>query len=174
MSFFIPEQKSNWRNEMPAGAIKSAEEMLDLVIEARKEKKAIRIYTVSQSGHLSCFYIYSKTKLYRPGGKHPNPTYDSLDNTNHVLYPILKDHSLIGYKQTNNRWFKGDELLESYIPALSKFKPTEHRMFQNKKHAENYSKALSSDPQYMLEVKQWHEYCRKSFSSFDWGMDGDY
>lgn len=161
--FNRPQKKSNWRNEMPTGAIRSVEEMLDLVIEARKTKRAIRIYTVNQGGSLSTFYIYSKTKLYRPGGKHPNPNW-GIDNVNYVLYPIVKDHSCIGYKTTNRRWFKSDEILESFIPALSKYPAVEHRMFTNKMAAEKYSKALSSDPIYMNEVREWHAYCYRMFN----------
>lgn len=156
------QNRTNYHKKFPAGALKTVEEVLDLVIEARKERKAIRIWTVQQSGYLSCFYLISKTKLYRPGGKHPDPSYSSIDNVNHVLYPTVSDHSIIGMKSTNNRWFKGHTLLESY-GIKTNFK-NEHRMFTNYKLAKQYSEQLKNDPIYIEDVKRWHAYCGRLFS----------
>lgn len=156
--------RTDYHKQFPAGALRRVQDVLDLVIEARKEHKAIRIWTVEQAGYLSCFYIISRTKLYHPGGKHPDPVYSSIDNINHVLYPTISDHSSIGYKKTNNRWFKTHTLCESF--GIEIHYPTEHRMFTNYKLALQYSNQLKNDKIYLEDVAQWHAYCAKIFSSY--------
>lgn len=158
--------RTNYHREWPTGSFKSVEEVLDLVIEARKTKRAIRIYTVCQSGHISVFYITSKTKLYRPGGKHPDPVF-SIDNVNHVLYPTFHDHYRSGMwrsSKTNERWYKTHELLESY--GIKTNYQTEHRMFTNKRAATEYSAKLKADPIYIEDVAEWHKYCHRMFGDY--------
>lgn len=152
--------RTNYHKQFPAGSLQRVQDVLDLVIEARKERKAIRIWTVGQSGYLSCFYILSKTKLYRPGGKHPDPNY-SIDNVNHVLYPTVSDHPSVGYRKTNDRWFKTHELCESY-GIMTRFE-SEHRMFTNYKLALQYSNTLKNDKTYIEDVARWHSYCERMF-----------
>lgn len=165
MSMFgRPTKKSNWRNEMPPGAIKSMEEMRDLIIEARKEKKAIRIYTVNQGGRLGTFYIISKSRIYKKGSPFPDRMglNRGINDIGDVIEPAIHDHSCINMRGTNRRWFKSHEFIDSYTGDY-----TEHRMFTNKQHALNYSNKLKNDPVYQQEVKDWHAYCDKMFNDYD-------
>lgn len=155
-----------YANHWPAGAIRSKEELMDLVIEARKEKKAIRIHTVNQSGYMSVFYIYSKTKLYKTGTPHPNPVLSGISCPSDVLYPVFHDHSRITKHRGVQRWFKTDEHPASY--GIDDRYGTDHRMFTNKMHAENYSELLKNDPEYLEEVRQWHAKCNKLFRDIGW------
>ena len=160
-----PTKQTTYHLEYPTGALQRVEDVLDLVIEARKSRKAIRIYTVNQSGHIRIFFLTSKTKLYRPGGKHPDSHF-SIDNVNHVLYPIYDDYGSLGYTIPKERWMRNHQLLESY-GIKSRFQ-TAHRMFTNKMAAGEYSQTLKNDPQYMKEVREWHDFCNELFSDISY------
>lgn len=156
--------RNTYYGKYPVGALKTRNEVLDLVIEARKEKKAIRIWTVNQLGRISAFYIYSKTKLYNQGA--PNPCNDGLEKVLfNMLYPVIHDHTIISHKKTNMRWFKTHEFIGSY--GVEETYNTEHRMFTNKRAATNYSNTLKNDPKYRADVEAHHQECAKLFSSFD-------
>lgn len=154
-------------NYYPTGALRTREEVLDLVIEARKEKKAIRIYTVNQGGHLDCFYIYSKTKLHKKGAPDPTPYPLKKGVLFDMLYPIVHDHRSISSSKTNKRWFKWHEYIGSYGIKDGSPYPTEHRMFTNKRAAEEYSTLLQNDREYQEGIVRWHKYCNKMFDAFD-------
>lgn len=164
--FNRPKQKSNWRNEYPIGALKTREEVLDLVIEARKSKRAIRFYTVNQSGSLGIFYITSKTRLLKKGSPYPKgqPLEGEINDIGDKIAPTYSDHSkYFGGRGVKNRFCRTDgEFLGSY--GIVSPGSTEHRLFTNRMAAEKYSKALSSDPVYMNEVKEWHAYCDRMFN----------
>lgn len=150
-------------NYWPTGSLKRIEDILDLVIEARKTKRAIRVYTVTQLGYIDEFYLTSKTKLYRPGATHP--THSDILCQCHTLYPVFDDHSCIGRLKTNTRWFRTDELLESYGVGNVRYS-TEHRMFTNQRAALEYSQFLKNDPVYIQEVREWHDHCAELFQKF--------
>jgi len=158
-----PTKQTTYHLEYPTGALQRVEDVLDLVIEARKSRKAIRIYAVVQSGYIRTFFLTSKTKLYRPGGKHPDPHF-SIDNVNHVLYPIYADYGSLGYTIPKKRYMRGHELLESF-GINSRFESA-HRIFTGRIAAEVYSQKLQHDSQYMKEVREWHAFCDELFSDY--------
>lgn len=136
----------------PLGAILKREEIIELVIEARKEKKAIRVWTVTQSGHLSCFYITSKSRLH----KNESAGQWKLD--------CYHDHSVIGMKNTNRRWFKNHELMGSY--NIESYGGNCHFAFTSKIAAKRYSEELKNDKDYIQSVKDWHSQCDRMFGRF--------
>ncbi len=133
----------------PLGAIQKREEIIELVIEARKEKKAIRVWTVTQSGHLSCFYITSKSRLHK------------ADTAGQWKVDCYHDHSLIGMKQTNDRWFKHYELMGSY--NIESCGGNCHFAFTSRIAAKRYSEELKNDNDYIQSVKEWHDRCDRMF-----------
>lgn len=146
----------------PVGAIRTRQEVRDLVIEARKEKKAIRIWTVTQSGHLDCFYLTSKSRLHKPEDLGLRYTSEN----DHAFWHVdaVVDHSCIGMKGTNSRWFKKHELLGSYNIEASGGNC--HYAFTSKLAASRYSEELKNDARYQQSVKEHHERCARMFSGW--------
>lgn len=156
---------SNDRTSKPAppGAIRTRNEIGDLVIEARKEKKAIRVWTVTQSGYLSCFYITSKSRLHKPDDK-PHMK-DYANDPSFWYVSAFHDHANIGYRTTNKRWFRHDEIMGSY--NIESFGGNCHYAFTSKIAALRYSEELKNDEAYLLFVKQHHDRCKRMFREMD-------
>lgn len=139
---------------------------MDLVIESRKTKKAIRLYTVEQSGHISEYFITSKTQHYKKGSPDPKPGYQGIDSVADQIYPVYRKWSFKGnsgpFKDRYNRdnLFYGQHVLDDYS--------SEFRLFTNKMAATNYSETLKNDPEYVEEVKRWHAHCNNLFDSIRW------
>lgn len=150
------------RTEMkpPAGAILYRQEIRDLVIEARKGKKAIRVYTVTQGGRLDCFYIYSRSRLHKP--EDAGLSFTSENDPGQWFVDVIDDHACIGRKKTNDRWFKTKEVLGSY--NIESFGGNCHYAFTSKLAAQAYSNELKNDATYQQYVKDWHAHCDKLFA----------
>lgn len=149
-----------WIYEYPPGAIKSREELRDIITEARKEKKAIRLYSVSQSGSFGILYLTSKSRLKKPKKETGLCSGDSFYSVAVIKEVTWRDRS-----GTAER-FRRDELLcGTYSIGVNP--SAEHRLFTNRTHAENYSKKLKSSKAYMQYVDAWHAYCAKMFDDFD-------
>lgn len=147
-----------------AGAIRTSQEIVDLVIEARKEKKAIRLYCVGQMGQISAFYLTSKSRYVRNKRERDGsssligPAYDEVTGFN--------DHAFGKHTGTNRRWHKSRILAGTYdLGGSSGFSP-EHRLFTNRLLAERYGEALKADPEYVAGVKAHWARCRTMFSGW--------
>lgn len=129
------------------------------MIEARKEKKAIRIWTVAQSGRLGCFYLTSRSRLHKPADKPHMQAY--ADNPSFWYVTAVHDHSSLGYRTTNKRWFKGDEIMGSW--NIESYGANCHYAFTSKLAAERYSKELQNDARYLQSVREHHARCDAMF-----------
>lgn len=148
--------KTTFWKEYPAGAIKHRQEVLDLIIEARKEKKAIRLYAVEQSGHLREMFLTSKSRMVKPkeDGMCTGPRFYMVEHTR-TLYN--------GYNR--KEYYESHILMGSYDIGVPN--DTEHRLFTNRKLAEQYSETLKNSKEYLQEVKEHHERCNRMFRSID-------
>lgn len=138
----------------PPGAIRFRRELLDLVIEARKEKKAIRIYLVSQSGYMSEFFITSKSRMSKP--KHETG-----------LASGSSFYSVNGWRKSHfrdNGYYKSEILTGSYNIECSS--SSNHCAFTNFLSAKKYSDHLKDDAAYVACVKAHHAWCNKIFRDF--------
>lgn len=147
-------RESKWSFKYPPGAVKTRDELRDLIIEARKEKKAIRLYAVGQMGHLRVYYLTSTSQLQKPKYKTGLCSGDSFYST-----AAYVDHSCIGHNKTNNRWFKDQILCGSY--SIGTMSSEHHRLFTNKMHAENYATELKNDAEYVKSVHEHWEWCSR-------------
>ncbi len=154
--------RTNYYREYPPGAIQHMDDLMAIIIEARKEKKAIRLWTVQQSGYLSPLYIVSKTKRYKAGT--PNPTSPN-DISLHadIIYPVFRDFSSYGWSK---RWHQSHEYPSQY--GINSNFNVEHRVFTNKAMAERYSETLKNDRVYMEDVKNWHAECNRMFGGLEY------
>lgn len=102
-------------DQWPTGAIRGNENLMDLVIEARKEKKAIRLYAVQQSGFITTLYICSKTKMYKAGQDRRG--IKELEFTDHgdILYPIFQDYSFKANEKLISRVNKTYFFTEQFV-----------------------------------------------------------
>lgn len=140
----------------PVGRIKTRDELVDLIIEARKEKKAVRIWTVAQSGYLSPFFITSKSRLEKPD---ESAGYSRDDNFYEVKGYKL---STFGNRtRAEDRYYRDRILTGSYNIGCNG--GSHHYAFTNRVLAERYSETLKTDPIYTQYVKDWHAYCDRTF-----------
>ena len=142
--------------EPPRGRIKTRAEMRDLIIEARKEKKAIRVYLVEQSGYLTEFFITSRSRLEKPQS-------ESGICSGSNFYRV-KGRKLANWKRDASlaaRYYAVEILMGSYnIEANG---GNDHYAFTNRALAERHSKFLQTDAAYCKYVKDWHAYCDHTF-----------
>ncbi len=142
----------------PAGRIKTREELLDLIIEARKGKKAIRIYLVEQSGHMAQFFLTSKSRLSKPEAEEglcSGPNFYSVNGK-----------KLAGWERRRapkHRYYSDKILCGSYGIGVAQYLGSPHYAFTNRLHAERYSLFLKTHPAYTKYVKDWHAYCAENF-----------
>jgi hypothetical protein len=140
----------------PAGRIKTRGELLDLIIEARKEKKAIRLYLVEQSGHLGEFFITSQSRLSKPKyetGLASGPNFYSVNGRKLAYWE--RDAA------PKRRYYSYEILTGSYNIEVDG--SSDHYAFTNRALAERYSNFLKNDAAYMRYVREWHAYCDKVF-----------
>lgn len=147
--------------EPPAGRIKTREELLDLIIEARKDRKAIRIYLVEQSGHMGQFFLTSKSKLNKPeaeDGLCSGPNFYSVNG-----------RKLAGWERhraPKHRYYSDSILCGTYGIGVPQYSGSPHYAFTNRLLAERYSLFLKTHAAYMKYVKDWHAYCDRTFPMF--------
>lgn len=144
---------SKWSNRYPPGSIKTREEFRDLVIEARKGKKAIRIYLVEQMGHLREVFLTSKSQLTKSN-------VESLKSDERQMRCHVMAHGL--YK--GERYYPTYILMGSY--SIGVMSSEHHRAFTNRMSAEQYASELKNDPKYVAEVKAHWARCESLFGRF--------
>ena len=147
--------------EPPAGRIRTREELRDLVIEARKERKAIRIYLVQQSGYMNEFFITSRSRLEKP--KHEEGLC-SGDN-----FYSVNGHQLSTFgspKSPKDRYYKTEILCGSFGIGVRQLGGSPHYAFTNRVTAQRYSLFLKTHKAYMQYVRDWHAYCDRTFPRF--------
>lgn len=156
-------QRSNVYSQWPIGSIRGYEQLMDLVIEARKERKAIRLYTVEQSGYIQKIYIYSKTKLYKVGQARPK----GCEYTDHgsILFPVFEEYNFKAGKPLIERMRKDFFFCDQHI--LGKHN-SEFRLFSNRKAAEEYSNHLKTNKLYIQDVADHHSRCNEMFRNIGW------
>lgn len=141
---------SKWSNRYPAGSIKTREEFRDLVIEARKGKKAIRIYLVEQMGHMREVFLTSKSQMHKPTESVPGDAFFKC----HVMAKI----------SSPKEYYPTDILMGSY--SIGVMSSEHHRAFTNRMSAEQYASELKNDPEYVAEVKAHWARCERLFGKF--------
>lgn len=134
----------------PKGAIKTQGELTDLIVEARTEKKAIRLYAVEQGGHFSEVFLTSKSKCF-------------ANETSPDIYQVkLWARSPFGQA----RFCRSSRCLGD-LNIASKTKPARfynrHMLFSNRKLAEAYSTCLKNDLAYQREIREHHARCARMF-----------
>lgn len=139
--------------ERPKGRIKTLAELQDIIIEARKEKKAIRLWGVQQLGHLEEIFLTSKSKIIKPEKPGEFGHYNTVPCWMRSPSP-------------RERWYKYHFLPASYGIHDSKY-DTEFALFTNKRLAMEYSERLKSDPKYIASVRRWHDRCAIIFKDLD-------
>lgn len=136
------------------GAIKTRAELNDLLAEAGKSKRAIRLYAVGQSGHKEELFITSKTRVQIR-------TYDS--GWQYEFFTPWTRSTISG-----KRYFQYDRSLAD-LNIQGKLKAgghNRHQLFRNKRCADEYAVMLKADPAYIASVKRHHERCSEIFR--DW------
>lgn len=142
---------SKWSMKYPAGSIKTREEFRELVIQARKGKKAIRIYLVEQIGHVREVFITSKSQMQKPTESLPGDAF-------------FKCHVMAKSSFPPKGYYPSDILLGSY--SIGVMSSEHHRAFTNRRSAEQYSNELKNDPEYVAEVKAHWARCERLFGRF--------
>lgn len=123
------------------GAIKTRAELLDLVIEARKGKKAIRLYSVEQGGHFGEHALTSRSKI---------ETHASTD------YDFVTLHTLSRY----SGWYKTERCLGDLNIVEKNGRHSghnRHQLFSNRRSAEEYAAKLAADAPYQQAIKDFHK-----------------
>jgi hypothetical protein len=159
MSIFARRPVEPTHIPVPKGAVRLRQEIIDLVIEARKTKRPVRLYLVQQSGYLSEFFITSKSRLHKPeaGG------YGLCEGPSFYKLTGMSKSGFGSRKRPQDRYYKGDVLMGSFnIEADGG--AFHHRAFTNRKLAEEYSAVLKSDEIYCKYVRDWHSYCSSAFA----------
>lgn len=139
------------------GAIKSRAELTDLIAEAGKSKRAIRIYAVEQSGHQSDLFITSKTpfqiRTFDGGWQ-----YEFFDPWTRSVW-------------SKKRYYKCDRSLSdlNITGKVTKLGGhNRHQLFRNKRCADEYAAALSTDAEYLRSVAAHHAKCARIFGELGW------
>ena len=136
-------RRSKWSFKYPPGAMQRREDLLDLVIEARKTKRPIRIYRVAQMGHIEEFILTRKSRL--------GPNKYGFDTVNG--WNVYSRGRTVPDRYRRGEFFLGDSVIGH----------EHHRTFSNRRHAENYAAELKNDPEYVLSVKEHWAYCDRMF-----------
>lgn len=144
----------------PAGRIKTREELLDLIIEARKERKAIRIYTVEQSGHMGEFFLTSRSKLSKPESEEGLCSGDAFYSVNGKKLATWDRH-----KAPRHRYYSDKMLCGTYAIGVPAYYGAPHYAFTNRQLAERFSLYLKTHKEYAQYVKAWHAYVGQMFSA---------
>jgi hypothetical protein len=145
----------------PAGRIKTREELRDLIIEARKGKKAIRLYLVEQSGHMRQFFITSKSRLMKPDAEEGLCSGDNFYKVNGKALASWDKH-----RAPKHRYYSTDILCGSYGIGVQQYGGSPHYAFVNRQLAERFSLFLKTHRGYMQYVRDWHAYCERTFPRF--------
>lgn len=150
---------SKWSWKYPPGAITTREVLQDIIIEARKERKAIRLYGVCQMGHFETWFLTSKSRLNKPESKVGLCSGDSFYSV-----PAYKLSSFTSRHEPKHRFYRDKFLCGSY--SIGTLSNEYHRMFQNARLAREYAEELKNDPEYVLSVKEHWARCEKAFSRY--------
>lgn len=145
----------------PAGRIKTRDELRDLIIEARKEKKAIRVYLVEQSGHISQFFITSKSRLKKPEVEEGLCSGDNFYEVNGRKLAYWQKH-----RAPQHRYYSDRILCGSYGIGVPQYGGSPHYAFVSRQLAERYALFLKTHRGYMQYVKDWHAYCERAFPRY--------
>lgn len=124
------------------GAIKTRNELLDLIIEARKEKKAIRLYAVTQGGYFNELFLTSKSKI---DGDPDLEKFYHWQRSPLASERFWKTHSCLGDLN------------------IGRGGHNRHQLFANRRLALAYSEQLKADAEYQSAVKEWHRRCDTLF-----------
>lgn len=147
--------------EPPAGRIKAREELLDLIIEARKGKKAIRIYLVQQSGYMNEFFITSRSRLEKPEHE------DGLCSGDNFYSVNGRQLATYGSRKCpKDKYYKTEILCGSFGIGVPQYGGSPHYAFTNRIAAERYSLFLKTHKAYAQYVRDWHAYVSDMFPRF--------
>lgn len=127
------------------GAIKTRAELLDLVIEARKGKKAIRLYSVEQGGHFGEHALTSRSKI---------ETHALTD------YDFIALHTLSKYGGGKPEWYRNERCLGDLNIVEKNGRHSghnRHQLFSNRRCAEEYAARLAADAPYQQAIKDFHK-----------------
>lgn len=123
------------------GAIKTRAQLLDLIIEARKERKAIRLYAVVQSGRFEEVFLTSKSAI------------SMQDSTGIESFTMFMRSSYGGSRYYRISRCLGDLNIVGKTRAGGH---NRHQLFANRRLAEAYSTSLKSDTAYLAAVAERH------------------
>lgn len=127
------------------GAIKTRAELLDIVIEARKSKKAIRLYSVEQGGYFGEHALTSRSKI---------ETHASTD------FDFITLHTFSRSRCSNKGWYKTERCLGDLNIVEKNGRHSghnRHQMFSNRRCAEEYAAKLAADAPYQQAIKDFHK-----------------
>lgn len=131
------------------GAIRNRAALLDYIIEARKERKAVRLFAVVQSGHLSEMFLTSKSAISEQdsSGIESFTCWQRATWTGRKYY---RSHHCLGDLNVAGKQRRGGH--------------NRHQLFANRRLAQEYSEILKADRAYLAAVAEHHRHCAKLFS----------
>lgn len=135
------------------GAIKTSNDLKDLIIEARKEKKTIPLYEVKQMGVITIFYLTSESKYIKNETTKGSCVGSSFDK-------------VTGYQEYEDQLIKTYILIGSFCIDGTGY-GSEFRLFTNRCLAEEYSQRLRNDPKYVQSVKEHWARCDDLWRSLE-------
>lgn len=137
------------------GAIKTRAQLTDLIAEAGKTRRAIRLYAVEQGGHMSELFITSKTKI----------TIQTFDSG--WQYESFKPWARSTWSK--ERYFQSERSLADLNIRGKTGKPgghNRHQLFSNRRLADEYATKLRNDAQYQQAIKDFHGRIDKMFGGW--------
>jgi len=137
----------------PIGAIRTQRELQDVVTEARKEKKAIRLYGVSQGGYFEEMFLTSKSRIFST---------ETSPDIKQLTYRARSTWS--GKRYYEATLCLADRNIEDNNGRRGGH--NRHMLFTNRRAAEAYSQQLKNDRAYQFEIKEWHARCSRLFARF--------
>lgn len=143
------------RQEYPSGAIRTYHELNDLLAEAGKTRRAIRLHIVEQGGHQSEFIVTRKSRV--AAGKHAPDIFfiNGWASSRWSRSPAAKD-----------RWYKTERALGDLNILARNGRSgghNRHMLFRNRRAANEYADSLRHDAAYQASIKQFHARCDKMF-----------
>lgn len=141
------------------GAIKTRAQLTDLIAEAGKTKRAIRLYAVEQGGHMSELFITSRTKI----------TIKTFDSG--WQYESFKPWARSTSTWSKERYYQSERSLADLNILGKTGKPgghNRHQLFSNRRLADEYAAKLRGDARYQQAIKDFHRRMYDEASRWGW------
>ena len=137
--------------QYPAGAVKTHAELTDLIAEAGKTRRAIRLHLVEQGGYQASIIVTGKTRIVASQGfGTPIYSFEGWAKATWRPYGWYKSHRCLGDLNIADKTGRSGG-------------HNRHMLFRNKRCADEYAHQLQNDPVYQQEVREHHARCARAF-----------